>query len=108
MLAAMIVNVALEAAGSAPSRLNEPVKSEKRPRTFATIAWRAWKPIVVCPGSISQVPVVVDRSLVMVVLSLGGCVPWYRDAGSSEVKCSTKSIGWRMCAQRDVVVRPES
>jgi hypothetical protein len=63
MLAVFAVSAALEAAGLAPSRVSEPSNSVNRPRTLATMAWRAENPMVVCVGSICQVPVVAARSV---------------------------------------------
>ena len=71
-LEATMVSEADDFAGSAPSSVRLPVNSEKPPRTLATMAWRATKPIVECVGSISQVPVVAARSVLMVILQVMG------------------------------------
>ncbi|CAO5239087.1 hypothetical protein FAGKG844_260050 [Frankia sp. AgKG'84/4] len=63
-----MVTVAVEAVGSAPSRLSEPSRAENCPRTVVTIAWRAAKPIRECAGSIDQVPVRLVRSVVGAVI----------------------------------------
>ena len=57
MLAAWIVSWALDAPRFASSIVNWPSNSPKLPRTFATMAWRAVKAMLVWAGSMTQVPV---------------------------------------------------
>ncbi len=56
-LAILTSMLALERAGSAPSRRRVPSCSMNEPRTLVTMAWRTVKPMLLCAGSIVYSPV---------------------------------------------------